>query len=61
VGAKRDAAEATNRKLATWRPTISDATNKFFFVRVWNAGGGDAPSANPAQPVAWLAPVWTGR
>ena len=45
----------------TWSPTISNATNKFFFVRVWNAGGGDAPGANPANPVAWLAPVWTGR
>jgi len=44
-----------------WQPTIQDATNRFFFVRVWNAGGGDAPGANPANPVAWLAPVWTGR
>jgi hypothetical protein len=44
-----------------WRPTISDATNKFFFVRVWNAGGGDAAGASSADPVAWLAPVWTGR
>jgi hypothetical protein len=45
----------------TWSPTIHDATNKFFFVRVWNAGGGDAAGGNPAKPVAWLAPVWTGR
>ncbi len=45
----------------TWSPTIRDATNRFFFVRVWNAGGGDAPGANPAKPIAWLAPVWTGR
>jgi hypothetical protein len=44
-----------------WSPTIHDSTNKFFFVRVWNASGGDAPGANPANPVAWLAPVWTGR
>lgn len=44
-----------------WRPTINDATNKFFFVRVWNAGGGDAVGARSADPVAWLAPVWTGR
>jgi hypothetical protein len=44
-----------------WQPTITDATNKYFFVRVWNAGGGDAPGADPAKPVAWLAPVWTGR
>jgi hypothetical protein len=44
-----------------WSPTINDSTNKFFFVRVWNAGGGDAPGANPSKPVAWLAPVWTGR
>ena len=45
----------------TWSPTIQDATNRFFFVRVWNAGGGDAAGGNPAKPVAWLAPVWTGR
>ncbi len=46
-----------------WSPTItgSISTNKYFFVRVWNAGGGDAPGADPSKPVAWLAPVWTGR
>jgi hypothetical protein len=44
-----------------WTPTIRDTTSRYFFVRVWNAGGGDAPGADPAQPVAWLAPVWTGR
>ncbi len=44
-----------------WNPTIHDSASTFFFVRVWNAGGGDAPGANPANPVAWLAPVWTGR
>jgi hypothetical protein len=44
-----------------WTPTLQNARNKYFFVRVWNAGGGDAPGANPEQPVAWLAPVWTGR
>jgi hypothetical protein len=44
-----------------WSPTISNATNRYYFVRVWNAGGGDAPGADPAKPVAWLAPVWTGR
>ncbi len=45
----------------TWNPTITDSTNRFFFVRVWNAGGGDAPGGDSAKPVAWLAPVWTGR
>jgi hypothetical protein len=45
----------------TWKPTIHDTESKYFFVRVWNAGGGDAPKADPAKPVAWLAPVWTGR
>jgi hypothetical protein len=45
----------------TWKPTLHDPSSKYFFVRVWNAGGGDAPQANPANPVAWLAPVWTGR
>ena len=32
-----------------------------WLVRVWNAGGGDAPGADPAKPVAWLAPVWIDR
>jgi hypothetical protein len=44
-----------------WTPVIEDASSKYFFVRVWTAGGGDAPDADPANPVAWLAPVWTGR
>jgi len=44
-----------------WSPTIHDETSKYFFVRVWNAGGGDAPGADSAKPIAWLAPVWTGR
>ena len=43
------------------RTVINDSTNTYFFVRVWNAGGGDAPGARPDRPVAWLAPVWTGR
>jgi hypothetical protein len=47
----------------TWNPTVKAATGKYYFVRVWNAGGGDlpAPQAKPDQPVAWLAPVWTGK
>ncbi len=44
----------------SWKPTIHDSTSKYFFVRVWDAGGGDAPKPKPNQPVAWLAPVWTG-
>jgi hypothetical protein len=44
-----------------WKPTLRDTTSKYFFVRVWNAGGGDAPKADPDKPIAWLAPVWTGR
>ncbi|HEY5909332.1 MAG TPA: CehA/McbA family metallohydrolase [Verrucomicrobiae bacterium] len=44
-----------------WKAAINDSTNRYFFVRVWNAGGGDTPEADPAKPVAWLAPVWTGR
>jgi len=44
-----------------WNPTVNDSTSKYFFVRVWTADGGDAPGADPANPVAWLAPVWTGR
>jgi hypothetical protein len=46
---------------AKWNPMIEDSTNKYFFVRVWNAGGGDTKGADPSKPVAWLAPVWTGR
>lgn len=45
----------------SWSPRITDSTSKYFFVRVWNSGGGDAPGAVPEKPVAWLAPVWTGR
>ena len=44
-----------------WNPIVKDTASKFFFVRIWTAGGGDAPGADPANPVAWLAPVWTGR
>lgn len=44
-----------------WNPVINDATNRYFFVRVWSAGGGDAAGVDAAKPVAWLAPVWTGR
>ena len=44
-----------------WSPTIRDSTSTYFFVRVWNAGGGDASEADSTKPVAWLAPVWTGR
>lgn len=44
-----------------WQTGVSLPANKYFFVRVWTAGGGDAPGADPANPVAWLAPVWTGR
>jgi hypothetical protein len=44
-----------------WKPTLTDATNRFFFVRVWNASGGDAKDAKPNNPVAWLAPVWITR
>ncbi|MEJ7589473.1 MAG: hypothetical protein WKI04_18120, partial [Ferruginibacter sp.] len=28
-----------------WSPTITNSNNQYFFVRVWNAGGGDAPKA----------------
>lgn len=45
----------------TWTPSLSDTHSKYFFVRVWNAAGGDGTHPNPSQPVAWLAPVWTGR
>jgi len=44
-----------------WTPSIEDSTSRYFFVRVWTAGGGEAAGADPARPMAWLAPVWTGR
>jgi hypothetical protein len=44
-----------------WKPVLKDSASKYFFIRVWNAGGGDAPGADANTPVAWLAPVWTGR
>lgn len=44
-----------------WSPTINDASNKYFFVRIWNACGGEAPKSDPQKPMTWLAPVWTGR
>ena len=44
-----------------WNTGVSFPGKKYFFVRVWTAGGGDAPGADPANPVAWLAPVWTGQ
>jgi hypothetical protein len=45
----------------TWKPVIQDTRASYFFVRVWDAGGGDSPKPDPSQPVAWLAPVWTGQ
>ena len=47
--------------LIHWTPAIEDSSATYFFVRVWTAGGGEAPGADPAKPMAWLAPVWTGR
>lgn len=44
-----------------WKPVVRDAKHRYYFVRVWNAGGGDLAQPKPDQPVAWLAPVWTGR
>lgn len=44
-----------------WNPTIREESNKYFFVRIWNAGGGHTPKADPQKPIAWLAPVWINR
>ncbi|WP_346239288.1 hypothetical protein ABDK00_006210 [Niabella insulamsoli] len=49
-----------------WQPEIKNEGYAYFFVRVWNAGGGDLEPAvgkaspNASQPIAWLAPVWIG-
>lgn len=37
----------------TWNPMINDTTSKYFFLRVYNEGS--------TSPMAWVAPVWTGR
>lgn len=44
-----------------WNPVIKDSGNRYFFIRVWSAGGADNDKSKPENPVAWLAPVWTGR
>jgi hypothetical protein len=44
-----------------WQPVIRDTGAKYFLVRVWTAGGGESQDADPSKPMAWLAPVWTGR
>jgi hypothetical protein len=49
------------RHVVNWKTTVRDPAAKYLFVRVWTARGGDAPNPDPAKPVAWLAPVWTGR
>jgi hypothetical protein len=46
---------------ADWSPTVEDDGSHFYFVRIWSAGGGDAPTSEAAKPMTWLAPVWTGR
>ena len=43
-----------------WNPTIEDSHADYFFIRVWDAGGGVSSTASN-KPIAWLAPVWTGR
>lgn len=45
----------------TWKPIVKDHDAHYFFVRVWNAGGGDSPKPDATKPIAWLAPVWTGK
>jgi hypothetical protein len=44
-----------------WSPTVNDSKARYFFVRVWSTGGGDAGNGTGKEPVAWLAPMWTGR
>jgi len=44
-----------------WSPEVRDDSSKYFFVRVWNDGGKRPASIDANAPVAWLAPVWTGR
>lgn len=45
----------------TWNVSLPDEGSTYYFVRVWNAVGGDAKNADAKKPVAWLAPVWINR
>ena len=51
--------ETWSSSLKTDKSTLN--ANKYFFIRVWNASGDEASDAEQARPIAWLAPVWTGR
>jgi hypothetical protein len=39
-----------------WSPLIHDTKGSYFFVRVWNAGGGDAPARTRPSPLRGLPP-----
>lgn len=62
-----DSLDLTPAYHVTWSPTIKDSISKYFFIRVYNVGGsGSAKSGSGdkndlSKPIAWLAPVWTGR
>lgn len=43
----------------SWKFTLKDFRSKYLFIKIWNEGGGDLKNADPSQPIAWLAPVWT--
>ncbi|HVV00375.1 MAG TPA: hypothetical protein VHH88_03370 [Verrucomicrobiae bacterium] len=60
-GAVAETYQPTPAYSIRWSPTLNSTTSRYYFVRVWNAGGGDARDPKPSKPVAWLAPVWTGR
>lgn len=61
TGAVVAAAQTFDSTEVRWKTTIKDASARYFYVRIYNATGGDAASADPQKPVAWLAPIWTGR
>ncbi|RKH53197.1 DNRLRE domain-containing protein [Corallococcus llansteffanensis] len=46
-------APATPQASVTWTPSLTDTTSRYFFLRVYNEGS--------TAPMAWIAPVWTGR
>ena len=41
-----------------WNIKIEDDFASYFFVRIWNAGGGDAPDSDSSKPIVWLAPIF---
>lgn len=56
--------EPTASHSVIWKPVLKDESSKYFFIRIYSNGGSDVSkdkASDPLKPIAWLAPVWTGR